>query len=248
MTEIKYDTPVEIGTLVELGSAVTKSGNVPDWCTSFEIVPIGLTSKNLARLLFINYVYQQIVNVHGVVMDFGTRYGTNAVVFSNLRSIYEPFNRHRKVVAFDTFEGFPSISSEDGNSKLMTKGNLALPFGYDATLREILRLHEQLNPAPHVVKHEVVKGDVCETLPAYFSQHPETIVALAYLDMDLYKPTKFVLEAIRARLTRGSVVVFDELCDQDSPGETQALMDAWGSQYSSLCRVPWCSRTSYLVV
>lgn len=248
MTEIKYDTLFEIETLDELGSVVAGPGKVPDWRTAFEIMPTSLTSKNLARLLFLNHVYQQIVNVHGVVMDFGTRYGTNAVVFSNLRSIYEPFNRHRKVVAFDTFEGFPSISPEDGNSKLMTKGNLALPFGYDTILREILRLHEQLNPAPHVVKHEVIKGDVCETLLAYFKQHPETIVALAYLDMDLYRPTKFVLEAIRTRLTRGSVVVFDELCDQDSPGETQALIDAWGTQYSSLCRVPWCSRTSYLVV
>ena len=68
-----------------------------------------LNSKNLSRILFMNYIYQKIVDVQGVVFEFGTRWGQNVALFAALRGIYEPFNRHRKIVAFDTFEGFPSI-------------------------------------------------------------------------------------------------------------------------------------------
>jgi hypothetical protein len=34
--------------------------------------------------------------------------------------------------------------------------------------------------------------------------------ALAYFDLDLYEPTRAVLEQIRPYLTKGSIVAFDE--------------------------------------
>ena len=89
-----------------------------------------LESKNLSRLLFMDYLYRQIVDVQGVVMEFGTRWGQNSALFAALRGIYEPFNRHRRIVAFDTFTGFPSIASKDGKSDLMQVGQLTTAKGY----------------------------------------------------------------------------------------------------------------------
>jgi hypothetical protein len=66
-----------------------------------------LSSKALSRILFMNHLYEQIVDVMGVVMEFGTRWGPNLGQFAALRGIYEPFNRHRKIIGFDTFSGFP---------------------------------------------------------------------------------------------------------------------------------------------
>ena len=77
----------------------------------------------------------------------------------------------------------------------------------------ILNLQEQLNPIAHLQKYELVKGDAAKTIPEYFNRHPETLVSLAVLDFDIYEPTKIALEAIRPRLFKGSVLVFDELCD-----------------------------------
>ena len=68
-----------------------------------------LESKNLARLLFMDFLYRQMMTVQGVIMEFGVRWGQNLGLFSALRGIYEPFNRHRKIIGFDTFTGFPSI-------------------------------------------------------------------------------------------------------------------------------------------
>ena len=45
-------------------------------------------------------------------MDFGTRWGNNMALFSIFRGMYEPFNRHRKIIGFDTFSGFPSINEK----------------------------------------------------------------------------------------------------------------------------------------
>lgn len=207
-----------------------------------------LESKNLARLLFLDSIYRKIVSVQGVVMEFGTRWGQNTAVFSALRGLYEPFNRHRKLVAFDTFAGFPSIHAKDGKSDLMKKGQLALTENYEKYLGEVLTAHERLNPLGHLTKFELRKGDATVEIDRYLQDNPQTIVALAYFDFDLYEPTKKCLEAIRPRLTKGSVVGFDELNDPDSPGETLALMEVFGLHQVRLERPVNASRVSYFIV
>lgn len=207
-----------------------------------------LNSKNLSRILFMNHIYQKIVDVQGVVFEFGTRWGQNVALFSALRGMYEPFNRHRKIVAFDTFEGFPSIHEKDGNSSMMKPGMLTLTEEYEKFLEKVLLNIERDNPLGHINKFELRKGDATEQIVSYLEKNPETIVSLAYFDFDLYEPTKKCLEAIKPRLTKGSVVAFDELNDPDSPGETLALMEVFGLENVKLKRHPHTSRVSYFIV
>jgi hypothetical protein len=207
-----------------------------------------LDSKSLSRILFMDFLYRKIIDVQGVVMEFGTRWGQNMALFSALRGIYEPFNRHRKLIAFDTFAGFPSIAPQDGTSEMMKPGQLAVGEGYDEYLSGLLSLHEGLNPLGHIKKFDLRRGDATEELPRYLENSPETMIALAYFDFDLYEPTRKCLEIIRPRLTRGSVVGFDELNDPDSPGETLALMEVFGLNQLRIKRFPHASRVSYFVV
>lgn len=246
-TDIKhYSSDQEVSARSDLLSLMRSAPIPPDQLLSN--MGLFLESKNIARLLFMDHLYRQIVDVHGVVMEFGTRWGQNAALFSALRGLYEPFNRHRKLVAFDTFTGFPSVSSKDGQSDLMTRGQLATAENYKDFLSQVLQAQENLNPLSHLKKFEICAGDATEQLPAYLSRAPETIVALAYFDFDIYEPTKKCLEIIRPRLTKGSVVGFDELNDPDSPGETLALMETFGLNNVKLRRFPYASRVSYFVV
>ena len=57
-----------------------------------------------------------------------------------------------------------------------------------------------------------------------------------------------MLELIRPRLVKGSVLGFDELNDPDSPGETLALMETFGLNNIKLRRHRHTSRVSYFVV
>lgn len=206
-----------------------------------------LNSKNLSRILFMDYIFRQILDISGVVFEFGTRWGQNVALFSALRGIYEPFNRHRKIVGFDTYTGFPEITPEDGNSNLMFKGNLTLTENYYDYLKNIMEYHEQENPLSHINKYELVKGDANLEIVKYFKKHPETIVALAFFDFDIYKPTKKCLEAIKPHLVKGSILVFDEVNDPDSPGETLALDEVFGLNNIHLKRYKFTSRISYFV-
>jgi len=160
-----------------------------------------LTPQNLSRVLYIDHLYKQILETQGVVMEFGCRWGQNLSLFTSLRGIYEPYNRLRKVIGFDTFEGFVDVDQKDGQE--MKQGAYSVTEHYDDYLNQVLTLQEKESPLPHLKKYEVVKGDVCTTVPKYLEENPHTIIALAYFDLDLYKPTKEVIEALLPRITKG---------------------------------------------
>ena len=207
-----------------------------------------IESKWLSRILFFNSIYEKIINTQGVIMEFGSHWGQNSAILAALRGIYEPFNRHRKIIAFDTFRGFPEINKKDGDSDLMVPGKLKLPNNYSNYLKQILKTHESLNPLSHIDKNEVCEGDASIELKKYLKRNPHTIIAFAYFDFDIYKPTKDCIKLIKNRITKGTIIGFDELNDPDSPGETLALMEEIGLRNVRLKRPQYCSRVSYFIV
>lgn len=200
------------------------------------------------RLVFMLEIYRKILPVHGTVMEFGVRWGQNLATFSSFRGMFEPFNYNRKIVGFDTFQGFPGTHEKDGDFEEIGAGNYAVPRGYEKTLEEIMEAHQQQSPIPHVSKHEIVAGDVTRTLDEYLERHPETIVALAYFDLDLYEPTKHCLERIIPLMPKGAVIGFDELNDARFPGETCALKEVVGLNNLRLQRLPFSPLTSFAVL
>ncbi len=212
-------------------------------------VGLFLKRQDLARTLFLTDLYSRILDVPGVVLEFGVRWGRDLTLFQALRGIYEPYNYGRRVVGFDTFSGFPSVDARDGSAAHVAVG--AYDVGgedYETYLQGVLDYHETESPLAHIRKHELVKGDVTETVDRYLDEHPETIVAFAYFDLDLYEPTRHCLEAIRPRLTKGSVVGFDELNCADFPGETLALREVFGLGAVRLQRSPITPYPSFFVV
>lgn len=169
--------------------------------------------QDLTKQLFFNDLYSKIINVHGVIMEFGVRWGQNLVTLNNLRGIHEPFNYSRKIIGFDTFSGFENVSEKDGTHEIIKKGAFSVTDDYDKYLEEILDYHEKECPVSHVKKNTLIKGDAVVMLEKYLKEHPETIIAFAYFDFDVYEPTKKCLELIKPYLTKGSIIGFDELND-----------------------------------
>lgn len=207
-----------------------------------------LNRQALSRMLFMHELYQKIIPIHGIVVEFGVRWGQNLALFSSFRGIYEPYNYNRKIVGFDTFSGFPGVSQEDGRDGIVQPGAYGVTDGYEKYLDQVLRYHETESPLSHICKFELIRGDASETLAAYLHANPETIIALAYFDFDLYEPTKRCLELIRGHLTKGSVLGFDELNWPPFPGETIALKEVLGLDRYSIRRSPHNPNPSYLVI
>jgi hypothetical protein len=207
-----------------------------------------LNRQTLARILFMHELYQKIINVHGIVVEFGVRWGQNLALFESFRGIYEPYNYTRKVVGFDTFEGFATLSSQDGKADIIAQGAYSVTPGYQGYLKRVLEYHEQESPIAHIEKFALMKGDATVTIQQYLKDNPETIIALAYFDFDLYEPTAKCLEAIKSHLTRGSVIGFDELNCPHFPGETVAVKEVLGLDRYRIMRSPTNPLPSYIVI
>lgn len=207
-----------------------------------------MNRQTLSRLLFMTELYQKIIHVHGNVVEFGVRWGQNLSLFTSLRGIYEPFNCNRKILGFDTFSGFPSVSPADGSDKVVTPGAFSVTQGYEEYLSEVLAYHESESPISHMKKFELIKGDATVTVEKYLRDHPETVIALAYFDFDLYEPTKRCLELIRGHVTKGTVIGFDELNCAYWPGETVAVKEALGLDRYAIRRSPLTPWASYIVI
>ena len=207
-----------------------------------------LRSSVLAKLLYVNELYKKIINIPGVIMEFGVWWGANLAMFESLRAVYEPYNYTRKTIGFDTFTGYPSISPEDGRSELASKGAYSVTENYEKYLAELLDYHEQENTMSHIKKYELVKGDVNATIDQYFTKHPETIIALAYFDLQLYEPTKKCLQAIMPHMVKGSVIALDELNSEEFPGETLAFKEVLGLDKYKIMRSQFLPDRSYIIV
>lgn len=211
-------------------------------------LPLFIKRQDVSRLLFLNELYQKILNVHGNVVEFGCRWGRQLSMFAALRGIYEPYNYNRKIVGFDTFSGFPSVHKKDGSSDIIKRGSYGVTDQYEKYLQKILESHEKESPLAHLSKFEILKGNAPLETKKYLMAHPETIIALAYFDFDLYEPTKKCLELIKEHLTRGSVLVFDELNHPDFPGETVAVKEILGLKKYKIQHSPYSTVQAYVVI
>ncbi len=204
--------------------------------------------QTLSRFIFMNELYLKILPVNGIIVEFGTRWGQDLALFSSFRGMYEPFNYYRKIIGFDTFSGFPSVSNKDGIHQAVSPGAYNVTEDYESYLNAIMTYHEQESPINHIKKYEIIKGDATVTLEKYLKEHPETVIALAYFDFDLYGPTKKCLELIKSHITKGTVIGFDELNDPAFPGETLALKEVFGLDRYAIRRFPQNPAPSYIVI
>lgn len=201
-----------------------------------EAFPNWVRHRDIARLLYKAEIYQSILTVPGCIFECGVLYGAGVATWMHLREIYEPVNFSRRIFGFDTFTGFPSVSTEDGCSALVGHFNVAP--AKDAIMEA---LAAQQHTAKLALQHglTIVTGDVENTLPIILEKDASITIALLYLDLDLHKPTQAVLNACWPRLVKGSVIVFDEFNCTDWPGETKAALEWLGQHgYASIERSP----------
>ena len=196
-----------------------KLENFPNW----------VRHRDLARFLFKAEIYKSIVHIPGVIFEAGVLYGGSLASWLHLGEIYEPVNYGRRVFGFDTFTGFPEVTDKD--KPIDPKyPELYKPGTYSAQKAEdyifnLFGLLDRTRKIPQIPRMRLVKGDVVETVPKVLAEDKSLLIALLYLDVDLYKPTKAVMEACLPRMPKGSVICIDELCYEDWPGETEAVLD-----------------------
>ncbi len=176
---------------------------------------LGLYARSglLVKFLVMYELYKRFLNVPGMLVEAGCWYGQNLVLMRNLQAILEPFHQ-RKIVAFDSFRGYPGRGD----------GWYSTGPEYKARLDALLDCHKAMNVQGHIASgHELIEGDINETAPHYFADRPESVVAFAYVDLGPERPTEAFLRSIKPHLVPGSIILLDELTLEGTPGEAIAF-------------------------
>jgi hypothetical protein len=206
------------------------------------------TPASLRRFIHFDRLYQKILELPGIIMVFGVRWGRDLSVLHGLQQIHEPMNHTRRMLGFDTFTGFPSVSSLDGNTLVTQASAYGVTDSYEKHLAQVLNVKMRLGSYAHVDRFELFKGDATEQLTKYLAKHPETVVSFAYFDLDLYEPTKACAKILLPYLASGAVIAFDEFTHPVFPGETVAARQIFGN-HARFRRVPGVGpgHSSYLI-
>jgi hypothetical protein len=211
--------------------------------------PKYVTRQSLTNFLAKYEIYKKIKNVNGSIVECGVLFGGGLLSFAHFSSIFEPINYTRKIIGFDTFEGFPSLSKQDKSknpNNQMKKGGYKVNSLND--LKKCIELYDSNRFINQIPKIELVKGNVNKTIPKYLKDNPHLIVSLLYLDLDLYEPTKIALQNFLPRMPKGSIIAFDEINVDQWPGETLALLDEVGIRNLRIERFEFAPLMSYAIL
>jgi hypothetical protein len=176
----------------------------PEKCWDYEN-GFYLTShvSRLSKMLAQYELYKSIVGLPGHIVECGVYKGASFLRFASFREILES-PHSRKIVGFDAFGRFPEggagtidrdfircFSAEGGNG-----------ISHDSFI-EVLS-HKGFE------NFELIEGDICSTVPRYVADHPELKIALLHVDVDVYQPSRVILEQLFDRVVRHGLVVFDD--------------------------------------
>lgn len=207
------------------------------------------TRQSIAKFLTKYEIFKQIKNVNGSIVECGVLHGGGLMAWAKMSSIFEPVNHTRRIIGFDTFQGFASITQKDtetGDSIHFGQGRMK-GSSYDELIK-VIELYDLNRPLNHIPKVELIQGDISETVPDYIKAHPHLVVSLLYLDVVIYEPTKAALEAFLPRMVKGSIIAFDELNAELYPGETLAVDEVIGLRNLKIRRFEFDSYVSYAVL
>lgn len=202
----------------------------------------------LGRFLCRYELFKEVVNIHGAFVECGVHLGGGAMTWAQLSGIFEPINHSRRVIGFDTFDGFVDMHDKDlaGSPDAIQENAYRAP-AYD-DLQEAIRLFDLGRPLGHIPRVELVAGDANKTIPQYIEDNPHLVVAMLYLDFDVYEPTVTALKHFLPRMPKGAIIAFDELYVKQWPGETLAVMEQIGLRNLRIRRFTHQPQISYAVL
>lgn len=182
----------------------------------------------IAKMLAHYELYKSIINLPGHVVECGVYKGASLIRFGTFREILES-QHSRKIIGFDAFGDFPQ--QDDSNDKsFIERFESAGGGGISVSeLQEVLSYKS-------IGNYELIQGDVVKTIPQYASTHPELKIALLHVDVDVYKPSKVILDNLFDKVVVGGVVIFDDF--GTVAGETRAVDEFFAEQKVLIEKLP----------
>lgn len=162
--------------------------------------------SNLFKTLTIKEIVDRVKNVKGDIIEFGVWKGNTSFL---IKKIIDIFEIKKKMYLFDHFKGLLHFEKADKSKKEVYgkyKGNKKF-------IKDLINFFRFKNIS-------IIDMDATKLSTKTFNKKK---FSLAIVDVDLYQPTKKILEAINPYMQKNSLIVFDEGNDKYWPGEKKAL-------------------------
>lgn len=192
-------------------------------------------SKFITHLEF----FKQTSNVRGEIVEFGVFKGNSFFRWIKFRDLLEQTGS-RKIIGFDIFGDFPKANFEEDKDKLAafikeTNG------GKSISLEEINELLVKQGLNKNV---DIIKGDILITLNDYLDKNPHLKISLLHIDVDLYEPTRHILEKLYEKVTKGGIIIFD---DYGAFAGTNKAVDDFFQNNAEIKKLPFSNAIAYIV-
>ena len=145
------------------------------------------------------------LNSQGCIVECGIGYGRSLQIITSLLCLKDP---SRKVLGFDSFEGFPELTEEDNGGKTHKSRGL-WKYVMPHHIEEII---SESKNGDNPVNTELFKGFFEDTLNQEVLDKIRSYggIAFLHLDVDLYESYMCTLTRLWDSVNPGGVVLFDE--------------------------------------
>lgn len=163
--------------------------------------------KRILKLLDHYEIYKKILKIKGDIIECGVFKGASLIRFLTFRDLLETKNK-RKVIGFDAFGKFPHPKKNFKNNsadKIFAKrhdNNIGLGIKINL-LKKYLKIKK-------ITNYKLIKGDILNTLPDYIRKNKNLKISLLHLDLDVYEPTRFVLESLYQYISKNGIILLDD--------------------------------------
>ena len=177
-----------------------------------------LTSKpsRLSKALAHFKMLEMVADIEGDIFEFGVFKGASFCRFASYRQILNL--ESKKLVGFDSFGEFPLTEFEE--DKIFREKFIEDAGLHSISTEGLLSFLKQKDCSHNI---DLVKGDIVRTSEDYLSRNPHLKICLLNLDVDIYEPSKAVLENFYEKVSPGGILILDDYLT--FPGETKAIDD-----------------------
>jgi hypothetical protein len=195
--------------------------------------------ERLGKLIAHYELYKLAMQVPGSIVEAGIFKGPSFNRFAAFRYLFEA-SGCRDLIGFDTFGKFPDTAFEQ--DRIMLKKFIDNAGDESISMDQLTKVLVDKDCGSGVT---LVGGDILETVPEFVKQHPELRISLLHLDVDIYEPSKCVIECFYPLMSPGSVLILDDYTI--FPGATKAVDDYFEDRPEKVQRFPFCFAPHYII-
>ncbi len=170
-------------------------------------------TSRIEKMILQYEIFKLASKVKGDIAEFGVFKGISLLRLAIFKKM---LCKNKNLFGFDTFDQFP-IAKNKKDQKQRSKfikeaGSKSIAV---SSLKKILKKKNCYH------KIILIKGNIFKTLPKFISKNKKKKYSLINLDLDLYEPTKFVLENIFSKISKKGYLILDNY--KSFFGETKAV-------------------------